>query len=531
MLVSVRRWVAALALTLLTLGTLQATAAVASGPLDGFDPGLLVTDEAFYDADAMTREEVKAFIDEKGAGCSSNTATPCLKDYRADTPAEAADAFCTTAIRAAKGNDAAGIIHSVATACGINPQMLLVVIQKESSLVAHRGIGLSPQMYARATGASCRDYEECDSAFATFFGQVYWAAHRFQEYRANPNGYPYRVRAHNEIPYNPEASCGTADVAIRSQATAGLYIYTPYVPNAPALAKPYGEGDLCSTYGNRNFFVTLKSWFPDSAPRTTGAPVAPTPPSTVTPALAAIYEKSAELGLGRTGPARSDVRCTGTTTTGPCFKRFSKLSLVWTARDGVRLGLPTPSNAVTPVALRPFTDVARDNQFHKEITWLAATKIGQGWPDNTFRPLNSVNRDAMAAFLYRAAGSPDFTPPVRPTFRDVARDNQFYKEIEWLAARGISTGWDTKQGKEYRPVTPVNRDAMAAFLYRSKGSPSFTVPRSGRFTDVPPGTQFRKEMEWLAAREISTGWPDKTYRPLQPVNRDAMAAFLYRSAA
>ena len=27
---------------------------------------------------------------------------------------------------------------------------------------------------------------------------------------------------------------------------------------------------------------------------------------------------------------------------------------------------------------------------------------------------------------------------------------------------------------------------------------------------------------------ISTGWPDGTYRPVTPVARDAMAAFIYR---
>jgi len=36
------------------------------------------------------------------------------------------------------------------------------------------------------------------------------------------------------------------------------------------------------------------------------------------------------------------------------------------------------------------------------------------------------------------------------------------------------------------------------------------------------------EIAWLADRKISTGWPDKTYRPGNAINRDAMAAFIYR---
>lgn len=52
------------------------------------------------------------------------------------------------------------------------------------------------------------------------------------------------------------------------------------------------------------------------------------------------------------------------------------------------------------------------------------------------------------------------------------------------------------------------------------------------FKDVAPGTQFYAEMSWLALVGVSTGWPDPsgcpTFRPLQAIDRDAMAAFLYR---
>ncbi len=48
---------------------------------------------------------------------------------------------------------------------------------------------------------------------------------------------------------------------IENQATAGLYIYTPYVPNQAALNNLYGTGDGCSAYGNRNFWRTFTDWF------------------------------------------------------------------------------------------------------------------------------------------------------------------------------------------------------------------------------------------------------------------------------
>ena len=38
---------------------------------------------------------------------------------------------------------------------------------------------------------------------------------------------------------------------------------------------------------------------------------------------------------------------------------------------------------------------------------MRARGITTGWSDGTFRPNAAVNRDAMAAFFYRFAGSPE----------------------------------------------------------------------------------------------------------------------------
>lgn len=176
-----------------------------------------------------------------------------------------------------------------------------------------------------------------------------------------------------------------------------------------------------------------------------------------------------------------------------------------------------------------FQDVPAGIQFAREIGWLAASGVSTGWPDGTFRPVSAVNRDAMAAFMYRLAGKPNFTPPATSPFADVAPSNQFFKEITWLAGKGISTGWAEPNGtKTYRPLQAVNRDAMAAFMFRLAGSPPQTSGTAKTFRDVPDGTQFRGEISWLASAGVSTGWDDGTFRPVQAVNRDAMAAFMYR---
>ena len=201
--------------------------------------------------------------------------------------------------------------------------------------------------------------------------------------------------------------------------------------------------------------------------------------------------------------------------------------------------LPEVATVLTTTSTSPgsFSDVPEGSQFTTEIQWLREQGISTGWamPDGTsqYRPLLPVARDAMAAFLYRLAGSPAFTPPAVSPFTDVPTGSQFYSEITWLAAQGISTGWAMPDGStQYRPLQPVGRDAMAAFMYRLDASPAFDAPMVSPFADINPTALFYKEITWLSANGISTGWPEAdgshTYRPLNSVARDAMAAFMYR---
>lgn len=172
-----------------------------------------------------------------------------------------------------------------------------------------------------------------------------------------------------------------------------------------------------------------------------------------------------------------------------------------------------------------FRDVPPGRAFESEILWLAESGVTQGYSDGTFRPLSSVNRDAMAAFLYRFAGSPVFTPPSHSPFTDVTSSTPFYKEITWLATTGITGGFSDGT---FRPSGTVNRDAMAAFLYRFAGRPSFEPPTDSPFSDITSSSPFYREVTWLATTGVTGGFTDGTFRAGQSVNRDAMAAFLFR---
>jgi len=155
-----------------------------------------------------------------------------------------------------------------------------------------------------------------------------------------------------------------------------------------------------------------------------------------------------------------------------------------------------------------FTDVATNHPFYADIEWMAAEGISTGFqPGPTYRPADPVSRQAMSAFMYRLAGEPAFSDPSSPTFGDVGTGHPFFTEIEWMAAEDITTGTPASPLPLYKPSAPVSRGAMSAFMYRLAGEPTFSDPSSATFGDVSSSHPFFTEIEWMAAEDITTGTP------------------------
>ncbi|MFW7415298.1 endo-1,4-beta-xylanase [Demequina sp. SO4-18] len=174
----------------------------------------------------------------------------------------------------------------------------------------------------------------------------------------------------------------------------------------------------------------------------------------------------------------------------------------------------------------PFSDVDDSLEHYEAIEWMWENGLTTGFEDGTFRPFAPLSRDAIAAFLYRLE-DPEYTAPTEPMFSDVTPDSsEFYTEISWMGDTGLSTGWEDGT---FRPFDSTTRDAMAAFLYRYVDPEGYEAPAQPMFSDVTPGsTEFYTEISWMGDTGLSTGWDDGTYRPLEPLTRDAFAAFLYR---
>ncbi|WKK71749.1 cell wall-binding repeat-containing protein [Rathayibacter oskolensis] len=225
-----------------------------------FRAGYIFSDANFFDSDSRTASQMQAVLDDKGRNCSGTpNGVPCLKAFSQQTPTKAADAMCTE-YRGSSQESAASIFTRVGLACGINPLVLAVLVQKETSLVTTTSP--TERLYNRATGFNCPDSTGCDNGSAGFFTQVYGAARQFKKY-ANPPGSGSNFTAYAKdttpsILYNPDTSCGSSPVTIRNQATANLYYYTPYQPNDYALTNSGNQA--CATYGNINFWYIFSDW-------------------------------------------------------------------------------------------------------------------------------------------------------------------------------------------------------------------------------------------------------------------------------
>lgn len=255
----VRSLLSALASAALIAGVLAPLAQSGAAAVDArqFDPGNIISNDTFYNSAAMTADQVQAFLNAQVVTCRPST-QPCLKDFRQATNTRAASSYCSQYTGKAS-ESAAEIIVNVGRACGINPQVLIVTLQKERGLITKATPTAGD--YQISMGYACPDTAPCDAQYYGFFNQVYSAASQFQRYTKNSSSWNYQPGRYNRIQYNPDAGCGASQVYIQNQATANLYIYTPYQPNAAALNNLYGLGDACSAYGNRNFWVYFNDWF------------------------------------------------------------------------------------------------------------------------------------------------------------------------------------------------------------------------------------------------------------------------------
>ncbi|MBQ6511033.1 hypothetical protein IJI94_03700, partial [Candidatus Saccharibacteria bacterium] len=231
--------------------------------LANFKPGNIISDYTMSNYNSMSEADIQNFLKSKNS-CNDTRMYlnsqyhhvkdghfVCLADETFGDGVDYGDS-------APNGQSAAHIIWQAAQDYKINPQVLIVLLQKEQGLITDTFP--NSIQYRSATGYGCPDTAACNTKYYGFKNQVRNAAALFRTV-LNGGWTNYPV-GNNYIQYNPNADCGGSVVYIENLATSSLYRYTPYQPNAGALAAGYGTA-ACGAYGNRNFYLYFSDWFGD----------------------------------------------------------------------------------------------------------------------------------------------------------------------------------------------------------------------------------------------------------------------------
>lgn len=94
------------------------------------------------------------------------------------------------------------------------------------------------------------------------------------------------------------------------------------------------------------------------------------------------------------------------------------------------------------IPANPFTDVDYTDYYGNAVVWCFSKGLVNGMTDATFVPDASCTRAQFVMMLYRQAGSPDISADTDNPFADVSENAWYYKAVMWAVENGITSGVD-----------------------------------------------------------------------------------------
>ncbi|MFC7321858.1 N-acetylmuramoyl-L-alanine amidase [Halobacillus campisalis] len=161
------------------------------------------------------------------------------------------------------------------------------------------------------------------------------------------------------------------------------------------------------------------------------------------------------------------------------------------------------------------------SKYEKEINYLIDEEIIFGYPDQSFRPKNDVSRQEAATMIGRAL---DLDNKQRNTvFTDVDSYHYGSGYIDSAVDKGIITGYPDGT---FRPNKTITRGEMAALISRA-----FTLNghQDLSFNDVSPSNPFYPYVDDVASANVTTGYPDGTFKPNRVITREEFSLLVARS--
>jgi hypothetical protein len=231
----------------------------------GFNPNILIPDAAFSDTQTFGGPEgIQRFLESKNS-VLADTSTNFISKLSEPTDPALKARLEDPQPNLGRLRTAAELIWDAARAHGMNPQVILVTMQKEQSLIAPVNQDRLQKALNRAMGFDCPDATGCGNLFPGFyfqlFGNVDTEGNRYfgsikslmKSFNTPGGRGPNRVGVPAKVGDTVtigntlggyEEILASQAVTIGNRATAALYRYTPHVFN-----------------GNYNFWNFFTQWF------------------------------------------------------------------------------------------------------------------------------------------------------------------------------------------------------------------------------------------------------------------------------
>ncbi|SCI75807.1 Endoglucanase precursor [uncultured Flavonifractor sp.] len=168
-----------------------------------------------------------------------------------------------------------------------------------------------------------------------------------------------------------------------------------------------------------------------------------------------------------------------------------------------------------------YSDVDANAWYAGAVEYVRDNGVMSGTSETTFSPNGTMTRAMLAVVLYRMAGSPAVSGS--DSFTDTADGAWYSNAVRWASGEGIMSGYG---GGLFGTNDPVNREQLAAILWRYAGSPTafgVAVPYADESTI---STYAVSAATWARENGIINGIDGNRFAPKSNATRAQVATIL-----
>lgn len=193
------------------------------------------------------------------------------------------------------------------------------------------------------------------------------------------------------------------------------------------------------------------------------------------------------------------------------------------------LSITLMTSFISTASSQKYKDVPADHWANKAIELMSSKEVIAGYPDNTFKPDNSISRAEFARMMVVALNIPSKATS-KASFIDVPASSWAFNFVE--SAKYYLTGFRTPEGDYFRPDRPAAREDMAVAIVKALGMENESVDVSilNKFSDSAAiSLNLKKYVAIAIKNEIMNGSKENgalIFNPQKPITRAEAAVLL-----